>query len=191
MMTSLLRFSYLCLLFTCICRAETLQFSQLLINDPQACPSHIINDDYTQPIKPPIENLQPDNAVCDLSSNASSAQNQLFSFISYENAYKAIDVMAISYALLKTYKKYQAVYNGVGAEEEGWIRSMLTTVVNTIAPQVIIDLSKNGNFLLESASVLIETLVIKTSLQFILYAGHGDLVDLSKKVSRPILKTIF
>jgi hypothetical protein len=168
----------------CYCNGGTLQFSKQIFNHDS------LEEDNKLTIDNVITTTKPNpNPVFFSPQKTYLDQQQNHPFFTYEKAYKAIDLIALSYALFHTYKRYQSVYYEANSANQSYISRLFSTIVSTFSPQLLIDLSKNGSFLLESMSVLIETLVLKTSLKLILYAGQGDIIDLANKNINPGLKT--
>lgn len=95
----------------------------------------------------------------------------------YKTCTQAIDILALASAFVRIYIAHARIDL---EEDDDWFDRTITL----ICPDLIIRIAKQSKFLKESIEITLETILLKTVAQLILYCGKGDGFDLLKKALR-------
>jgi hypothetical protein len=109
-----------------------------------------------------------------------SSPQESWQFLNFSNAHKLINFAAMLYAGYKIYmlhKHLNNTYPHLLSSDESIIFGTIKTMLKYICPQFLLNISAHGQFLVDSAAIIIEALVYKTIGKLILLCGKKDIFD--------------
>lgn len=107
-----------------------------------------------------------------------------FSWFSYENAQRAVNIATIIFATIQIYERYQTI--GFAPEQspnDYQVIIAIKKIIASLCPEIIQHMSSYGFFLVDSTAIVFKALVYKAIARLLLVCAYGDLSDFMSSIT--------